>query len=764
MALAITRRPTAEEMDLWSRLARSLGSLIARLERDANHIAVAAAAARDRALLSDVFEHLPDAIVITDAENRVAIENERARALLRTPEEGASEGLRRATELNTLLMSSFLSRAVLQGADAAESRDVTLVNPVDGTDLTFEVLSVRLTGRREREPLTVSLLRNVTDLKRVTEALTAQFARARDAEREVRSERDRLEIILENVADPVVVTDMAAGVLLMNRAAERLFQAPDEPGPLVAERSAASFSVRANDTIFTSYISDFALDPEETRRTTFRLMDPSRKTDFPVEAIAGKVLNERGEPIAIVTVVHDLSVAEEKEKLASQLMVLNRDLEARVAEATSELEERNRRLELQRDELRRASQLKSEFLASMSHELRTPLNAIIGHTQNVLEGLYGQLSPQVQIISRRIEQNSKHLLMLITDILDLAKIEAGEMPMTIEEVDLLPLVEEVLRTLEPMAQRRSLSLTLEPGASRARIRSDEMKLRQILTNLGSNAVKFTVKGGVRVRVADIDGGVAITVEDTGSRHPARAHRDRVPGFPPAGPELHAAGGRHGPRSVDRAAAGRLVRRAAVRAQHPWRRLAFPRRASDFPRPNAAQRKRRPHHRGRSRLHRRVRQLDGQRRVTRFACVTAAALAALAPLAEGATQSLGSYPAPPPQQPPTHVHAVGMPLTARDRVAHLAVNGALGGFSAGMYALVRGKNPWRAALMGFGGGVVMGGGKQLAGAGFYGSGLLGRQLVRARHIARAIRVRGHDARLAAGRTRDVRNPSRARPTA
>jgi signal transduction histidine kinase len=374
---------------------------------------------------------------------------------------------------------------------------------------------VRLTGRRERELLTVSLLRNVTDLKRMTEALTAQFSRAREAERHARSERDRLEIILENVADPVVVTDMAAGVLLMNRAAERLFQAPDEPHPVVAERSAASFSVRANDTIFTSYISDFALDPDETRRTTFRLMDPARKTDFPVEAIAGKVMNERGEPIAIVTVVHDLSVAEEKEKLAAQLLVLNRDLEARVGEATSELEERNRRLELQRDELRRASQLKSEFLASMSHELRTPLNAIIGHTQNILEGLYGPLPPQVQMISRRIEQNSKQLLMLISDILDLAKIEAGEMPMTIEEVDLIPLVEDVLRTLEPMAQRRALSLALETNTQRVRIRSDEMKLRQILTNLGSNGVKFTTKGGVRVRVSDRDDHVAVTVEDTG---------------------------------------------------------------------------------------------------------------------------------------------------------------------------------------------------------------------------------------------------------
>ena len=108
-------------------------------------------------------------------------------------------------------------------------------------------------------------------------------------------------------------------------------------------------------------------------------------------------------------------------------------------------------------------------------------------------------------------------------------------------------------------------------------------------------------------------------------------------------------------------------------------------------------------------------------MTRFACVTAAALAALAPLAEGAAQ--GRLP---PSPPAVHEH-IGTPITARDRAAHLALNGALGGFSAGMYALVRGKNPWRAALMGFGGGVVMGGGKQLAGTGFSGSGLLGRQL-------------------------------------
>lgn len=111
-------------------------------------------------------------------------------------------------------------------------------------------------------------------------------------------------------------------------------------------------------------------------------------------------------------------------------------------------------------------------------------------------------------------------------------------------------------------------------------------------------------------------------------------------------------------------------------------------------------------------------------MTRLASVTAAALAVFAPLAEGAAQ--GRLPPPPPGPPTVHEH-IGTPISPSERAAHLAINGALGGFSAGMYALVRGKNPWRAALMGFGGGVVMGGGKQVAGTGFYGSGLLGRQL-------------------------------------
>ena len=528
MALAVVRPPTHAELELWHRIGRSLGGLLARIETNAVRLHAASSAARDRTLLKDVLEHLPDAIVITDAETRVVLENERARALFRTPSESASEGLRRATELNNLLLSSFLSRTVLRGSADVAPRDITLVSPTDGSDLTFEVLSVTL-SERGREPLTVSLLRNVTDLKRVTEALTVQFARARDAERVARNERDRLDLILENVADPVIVMDMGANLLRMNRAAERLFQSPEPAGPLVAERSARAFAVRANDTIFTSFVSDFALDTSTTRRTSFRLMDPEKKEHFPVEALAGKIAGERGEPVAIVTVLHDLSAAEEKAKLAEQLLVLNRDLEGRVAVATSELEERSQRLELQRDELRRASQLKSDFLASMSHELRTPLNAIIGHTLNMIEGLYGpQAAPAMQILGR-IEQNSRHLLALISDILDLSRIEAGQMPMSVQPVEIAALVEEVARTLEPMAQRRHLSLTIERSGLDPVIETDPVKLRQILMNLGSNAIKFTSRGSVRVSISGPNGDgasrrVTIAVEDTGCGIP----REQIP--------------------------------------------------------------------------------------------------------------------------------------------------------------------------------------------------------------------------------------------
>jgi PAS domain-containing protein len=148
------------------------------------------------------------------------------------------------------------------------SRELNLVDPTEGGDLLFEVLSTPLPPSLGGGA-TVSVLRDVTDLKSATTELEHQFKRVRQAEVKSRRERDRLNLILENVGDPILVTDDQSNIILMNREAERLFDIP--PGTGSAPRRQ---DVRANDTKFSSFISDFALSPDQTRVAQFTLTEP----------------------------------------------------------------------------------------------------------------------------------------------------------------------------------------------------------------------------------------------------------------------------------------------------------------------------------------------------------------------------------------------------------------------------------------------------------------------------------------------------------
>ena len=189
------------------------------------------------------------------------------------------------------------------------------------------------------------------------------------------------------------------------------------------------------------------------------------------------------------------------------------ELEARnirLAEQRSEIERRNR-------ELVAASQLKSEFLANMSHELRTPLTIILGFTNTVLRGAQGELNDDQKTSLRRVYDNGRHLLDLINDILDLSKIEAGQMELDPGPVDPRGLAEAVGDNFQGMAQAKGLSLRVEadPGLPRE-VTADESRLRQVLVNLLSNAVKFTDRGEVALAVRR-DGADAclFEVRDTG---------------------------------------------------------------------------------------------------------------------------------------------------------------------------------------------------------------------------------------------------------
>jgi signal transduction histidine kinase len=151
----------------------------------------------------------------------------------------------------------------------------------------------------------------------------------------------------------------------------------------------------------------------------------------------------------------------------------------------------------------------------MSHELRTPLNAVLGHTSLLLDRLFGEITVQQTDSLERVRAAGQHLQALIDDILDLAKIEAGKMPLHLEDIALREVVIEVAQQLEPMVRKKGLDVTYRVGEDGMRVYTDRTKLKQILLNLLSNAVKFTHVGWVRLDATRSDDFVRIAVSDSG---------------------------------------------------------------------------------------------------------------------------------------------------------------------------------------------------------------------------------------------------------
>jgi signal transduction histidine kinase len=168
-------------------------------------------------------------------------------------------------------------------------------------------------------------------------------------------------------------------------------------------------------------------------------------------------------------------------------------------------------------QLRELDRLKSSFLANMSHELRTPLNSILGFTDVIMEGLDGPLTEHMDADLRLIQKNGQHLLHLINDVLDMAKIEAGRMNLNPESFKAAEVMEEVTSITSTLASEKNLSLFIDEHADReVKIYADRTRLRQVLINLVNNSIKFTEQGSVVLNVSPMDSSrVLITVKDTG---------------------------------------------------------------------------------------------------------------------------------------------------------------------------------------------------------------------------------------------------------
>jgi signal transduction histidine kinase len=173
-----------------------------------------------------------------------------------------------------------------------------------------------------------------------------------------------------------------------------------------------------------------------------------------------------------------------------------------------EIQDKSRQLE-------EASQHKSQFLANMSHELRTPLNAILGYTELMADGAYGEPSEKMLGILKRLEANGKHLLGLINDVLDLSKIEAGQLVLELSDYCVQDIAQTVRSTLEPLAADKKLALKLELAPGLPPGHGDGRRLTQVLINLVGNAIKFTDAGEVAINAEAHNGSFYVSVRDTG---------------------------------------------------------------------------------------------------------------------------------------------------------------------------------------------------------------------------------------------------------
>jgi signal transduction histidine kinase len=151
----------------------------------------------------------------------------------------------------------------------------------------------------------------------------------------------------------------------------------------------------------------------------------------------------------------------------------------------------------------------------MSHELRTPLNAILGYTELIIDGIYGDTPDKMRGVLQRVQSNGKHLLGLINDVLDLSKIEAGELALSLADYSIKDVVHNVFGAVESLATEKRLALKIELPSSLPAAHGDERRLTQVLLNLVGNAIKFTDEGEVAIVAAAANGSYTLSVRDTG---------------------------------------------------------------------------------------------------------------------------------------------------------------------------------------------------------------------------------------------------------
>lgn len=431
-----------------------------------------------RQWVESIMKSVADPIVLTNLDNEILLQNRRAEELF-SGEDSAGEGKRRALKMNDLLFSAYLSSAAVSHSDTIQ-RDITLVDPIEGSDIHFEVISTpALNARGERIGM-VSIFRDVTDLREAYEELAHNMALLQQAEAEARRERDRLDLILENVGHPVAVCDSNGNFTLFNARAEVLFQqAADQSRP------GAAVAVRANAVKLTSFISGLASDFERGRQAEIELIDPSTGDTLPMEITAVEVADEeKGEVTAVVSILHDLSEIRELER---------------------------RRVEQQLFESEKLAAI-GRLAASIAHEVNNPLEAIKNSLYLLQTSKDDAANSRFLDVARKETERVSHI---IRQMLGFAR-RSGEA----EWINVNQLLEETLVLVEKKLKQSGVLIVRKLDEQLPRVRARADQLRQVFLNLILNAQQaIEGRGEITLKTSantqSLQPSISVEITDTG---------------------------------------------------------------------------------------------------------------------------------------------------------------------------------------------------------------------------------------------------------
>lgn len=448
---------TEAEMSVVMSLAGRAGAELQRA-RDVEARGSSETAAAEKEWLWWMINAVADPVVVSDEQNEIVLQNTVAEKLFRAGHDD-SAGRRRAVTMNNFLFTASLSTWNLQqGGQGSRPRELTLVDPVEGGDLVFEVITVSATNYRVGQRGMVAVLKNVTDLRQVTEELTRNVQRLHSADQEIRLERDRLDLILRSVPNPIIVIDNQDQIVSMNAAAQRVF-ATATPSPAVMSGRRSELSLR-NSAKFTSFIAQLRLEPGARRTGELALVEPETQEDLEMAVTSTEIRDDAGIPVATVSVMQDVGRLRELER---------RRLEQALFES---------------EKLAATGRL----AASIAHEINNPLEAI----QNSLYLLVNKVPRDdpnfrfLDIARKETERMSRILRQMLGFYRPAAAMVPTDVNALIEEADTL--VAKRLRDREV-----KLAKDLDPELPQVVASNDQLK--QVILNLLLNASESMAEGG-----------------------------------------------------------------------------------------------------------------------------------------------------------------------------------------------------------------------------------------------------------------------------